>query len=474
MTMKIYGSTSWILVLGVVALLAASCGSEDAEGTCRDNAGCADGFYCGPDHYCLCERDDACADDEYCNAEGYCQKFQGCRVDADCNENERCQIETTGKGTCLCMNDQACPDGQFCNASGMCQDKVGCFVDADCGNEAQWFCRINATTGIGECFCKSNDACEQGEFCNPNGYCQPVAACQGNDDCPAGTLCDIPSGECLCDPEAQTGCKSDEVCNSSGYCQPRPGCYDNSDCEDLPGTFCDITTRTCIPEGTCTSHRQCPLAYVCQGGVCVEGCNFSSDCYLDQCCISNQCQSCDCQDDAFCGFAEFCNSGSCSLAYTPTTPYCKPCTNGLNQCGDVMNSCLIYPYLDDDFAQHSDEYCSVDCSANERCPQGFQCNSVILVEGVCHSDNDCPGSIPCWKSPEEDEGYCPCHPTSNPCPTDFCIGGTCFYQNTPCGSAADCIIECESDRPDQLGGCTVGKNCGLEEGVHCPDPDVWP
>ena len=478
---------SSIAILAVAGLALAGCSSKEIQGVCDNDADCGTGFKC-IEHQCLCQTDQACADDEFCNPQGFCQKVVGCRVDSDCGEYMRCQLDEHGRGTCLCTGDQACPDGQFCNSSGSCQDVPGCLLDSDCGDPNLYFCRINPETDVGQCYCKADEACEKGEFCNPKGFCQPKASCTTNDDCPAGKLCDTSSGECLCDPDSQTGCRSDEVCNSSGYCQPRPGCYDNSDCEDTPGTFCDLTTQTCIPEGTCTSDRQCPLGQVCRNRTCVPGCNQSYDCPLDQCCVGNQCQPCDCQNDEFCAFAEYCQNGGCQSAYSASTPFCKPCDSqslDYNQCGSPTNRCLIYPYTNDAFAAQSSEYCAVDCEANERCPAGFVCSQLVVIKqsDQCRTDADCPSGVPCWKSPEEDTGYCPCHPSMNPCPIDTCdtlgIAGpryTCVNTKKPCQTSADCLIQCVAD-PDStqgFGGCVVAKNCGLAEGVHCPDPNNWP
>ncbi len=482
--MRFFAMIKFGCLAGILALAVFACSGSEVAGVCNDNGDCDTGFYCGPDHQCLCQADTSCAADEFCNANGFCQKYQGCRLDADCGDaaNFRCQIEQTGKGTCLCRNDGACKSEEYCNASGVCQKKAGCILDSDCGDDTLWFCRINSDTKIGECFCKADGACEQGEFCNPHGYCQPLSTCTSNDDCQAGKLCDIPSGECLCDSDAQTGCASGEVCNSSGYCQPRPGCYDNSDCTDIAGTFCDITTRTCIPNGTCTTDRQCPIGQVCQNGACADGCHYASDCELTECCVSNQCQTCDCQNDDFCAFAEFCNNSNCQSGYSQDTPYCKPCNSqstDYTQCGDVLNRCLIYPFTNDTFAGHSDEYCAMDCSTNDRCPKGFGCSEIVVIKSTdeCVTDNDCPSGVPCWKGPEEDKGYCPCHPQKNSCPLDSCdvfgiVGppNTCINKRTPCSSSLDCTIECVSDQADGFGGCVIGKTCGLQEGIHCPYP----
>ncbi len=493
--------------LALLVLAAGGCEDEEVAGNCSRDADCDPGFICSADHICLCTSDDACADGEFCNASGYCQDYLGCRVDADCGDaaDWRCEIGESGSGQCLCKTDAACEEGQFCNTSGSCQKKAGCILDADCGNPDDWRCRISADTGIGECFCETDAACEQGEFCNVHGYCQPNSSCESNEDCPAGRFCNVDTGECLCNPEAQTGCDAGEVCNASGYCQPRPGCYDNSDCADVPDTYCDFNTRTCVPNGTCTSDMQCPLGTICRldGDQyrCIEGCQDSADCPLDQYCQSNACVD-GCQADDFCAFAEYCVQGQCQSAYSEQTPFCKPCDNtNLLSCGTIENSCLIYPYESDDFAQQSDEYCAPDCSGNERCPNGFRCNTVITIKqsDLCHSDADCPAGLPCLKSPEEDQGFCPCtQDMRNACPENTCLQDTCGMMdvcstlsmmgtNLPCQDDSDCHLctvtwePCDANGqcPDTVcelyddvdyGGCVSAKACGLLEGVHCPPP----
>lgn len=500
--------------LSTISLLAAAflvvlpaCNQTDVQGNCSRDSDCDSGFVCSADHLCLCTSDSACTEEgQFCNSSGFCQKYLGCRTDADCGDTDswRCMISDSGNGQCLCKSDSACESGEFCNTAGSCQKKAGCILDSDCGPEQDWRCKINSDSGIGECFCNTDNACEQGEFCNVHGYCQPNSTCESNDDCPAGRFCNVQTGECLCNPDAQTGCASDEVCNTSGYCQPRPGCYDNSDCKDLPDTYCDFSTRTCVANGTCTADTQCPLGQICrldQGQYrCINGCNSSADCPLDQYCSSNYQCTAGCQADDFCDFTQFCTNGTCTDGYSQQSPYCKPCDNrDLTACGALENSCLIYPYVEDPFSQISDQYCAPDCSGNQRCPNGFSCNSVIGIKqtDLCSTDADCPYGLPCLKSPEEDQGYCPCHNTKNPCMDNSCWKDTCSSFShkcallnasgvtLPCQTDADCHVcsgtllkcgagdtcpevQCETYDGVDYGGCVMAKACGLMEGFHCP------
>jgi hypothetical protein len=503
----------------LVSLGALGCSEEEQLG-CRRDADCRTGFRCSPDRVCLCTTDQACGSGEYCNAEGSCQLFQGCRADADCGSPAgawRCQIGS-GAGQCLCVTNDACPADQVCNTAGSCQEKVGCVLDADCGAVVDWRCRINPATQIGECLCRQDGACDASEFCNTAGYCQPRTTCSTNEDCPAGRYCNQASGECLCNAEAQTGCRTTEVCNASGYCQPRPGCYDNQDCADLAGTFCDYTTRTCVPQGTCSSDMQCPIGQVCRQRVCTAGCNTSADCPLDERCVNFQCAS-GCQGDEFCDFMEFCNNGSCANAYSTQNPYCKACPGGIGGCGTMGNSCLIYPFTDptqDAFVnanrstanceaisgqagKYQCNYCAPSCEGGQRCPMGFRCSTVITIKqsDLCQTSANCPAGLPCLKSSEEDQGFCPCS-ASNRCPDNTCLMDTCgaFSRkctalalsgyDVPCTTNADCQIctgtlrlcssnadcpplQCELYEGQNYGGCVSARSCGLMEGFRC-DP----
>ncbi len=463
---------TWILAAAL-----ACCSPTEKPGDCNSNADCDPGFYCSPDHICLCETDNSCPEDEFCNANGYCQPYLGCRVDADCGEagDWRCEITASGEGRCLCQTDAACEDGEFCNTSGACQPKAGCILDSDCGPAEAWRCRINPETSIGECFCQTDAACDEAEFCNVHGYCQPNAGCETNEDCQAGRFCNVATHECLCHYEAQTGCDPGEVCNASGYCQPRPGCYDNDDCEDLPDTYCDCTTRTCAPNGSCESDLQCPLGTICRQNQCVEGCNDGSDCPLDKLCSNFECVP-GCQADEFCDLMEYCVGGTCNSDYSANKPYCKSCNPALGDCGNAANHCIIYNNGPDDFCAENEScnYCGIDCTADSRCPNGFECGDLIIISGQCSAEvgdecpepTSCPGGLPCVKGPEQLCGYCPCHDTLNPCEECF-LGFMCMYSMNPCSSNADCL-QCTEFDGENYGYCLFGRVCGLNEGLHCP------
>ena len=416
-------------VLMLVVVTSWGCNTQQVTGNCKRDADCPQGFHCTPDHQCHCSPG-ACESGFFCNTAGFCQKYEGCLLNSECGDSSlwACELVHEGKGVCKCKSNQACNENEHCSIQGVCEIKHGCLIDADCGDQQDHLCKINQETKIGECLCKTDAACSAGEFCNSHNFCQEIQGCKENDDCQTGRFCDVESRECLCNAEAQTGCKADEVCNSSGYCQPRPGCFDNNDCRHLSDTYCDTSTKTCVPRGQCASDRQCELGSICknQAGkhICIPGCNQHADCPLDQYCNNYQCVQ-GCQGDEYCGFAEQCTNGRCQRVFSERTPVCRACNNDdALSCGDRNHSCLIYPYENDEFVRQDPflrqptEYCALDCSQGERCPNGFACRSVITISPVdsCSKDSDCPSGLPCLKSAEEDTGYCPCTKDNrNPC-----------------------------------------------------------
>ncbi|MBW1808644.1 MAG: hypothetical protein JRJ87_10655 [Deltaproteobacteria bacterium] len=359
-----------------------------------------------------------------------------------------------------------------CACSGS-SNEAECQKDGDCPEH--WVCDMYGKY----CRCVNDDGCNAaaGERCMPSGVCEIYTGCKSDQDCGGCQTCELQTGECLCVDDC--GCAEGEKCNASGYCQPSTGCFDNADC--AANEICNTPTKTCIAASSCTSKFQCPLGQICTNEVCVDGCEDHGDCPWENdvksACMAGSCVAGVCSDDSFCDFMEYCSNGNCLSAYDDTyAPYCKPCTSGLGvECGQsAMNYCLIYPYDNDPFGLAYDEYCSVDCSAGQRCPNGFGCHSIRVVDPAdkCTSDNDCPTGVPCLGSVEEDSAYCACHDLKNTCPLDMCglFTKTCINSKKACQTDADCVIPCEEYDGVDYGGCVIGKTCGLNEGFHCDIP----
>ncbi len=345
-----------------------------------------------------------------------------------------------------------------------------CAKDGDC--PTNWVCDIYGKF----CRCISDLGCNTalGERCMPSGSCEIYTGCKADTDCGGCQSCQVETGECLCVEDC--GCPDGEKCNASGYCQPSSGCFDNEDCAQ--SEICDTPTKTCISSAICTHKLQCLIGQICVNGVCQIGCEDHGDCAWENgikaSCISGSCQPGVCSDSTFCGFLESCELGNCQNAYNEATaPYCMPCTSSIgNDCGDIAtNLCLIYPFEGDAFGTQHDEYCGVDCSVTLTCPNGFQCGAIRVVDPAdeCSSDAQCPAGAPCLKSLEADKGYCACNDSTNRCPPDICglITKTCISSKKPCQTSADCAIPCEKFPGETFGGCVMGRQCGLEEGIQC-------
>ena len=51
-----------------------------------------------------------------------------------------------------------------------------------------------------------------------------------------------------------------------------------------------------------------------------------------------------------------------------------------------------------------------------------------------------------------------------------CSFGVCMASGDPCSTSADCVqLVCEYYEGYNYGGCVYAKNCGLQEGYHCPN-----
>ena len=363
----------------------------------------------------------------------------------------------------------------------------GCFEDKDCGDPASAY---RCETQTGECYCRTNDACQPREFCN-----------------------------------------------AAGFCQDRAGCEKNSDCLD-DSLFCDTTAGTCLSKGRCTNDLQCELGQVCDLGrsTCVAGCRTSGDCQNasacrcgDVACVCTgttpaeiaackigECDPQFCSDYTFCKFGEQCGVPGAPDAGMPTDggtpvdagvarnvcfsdydndrkPYCDNCSfgGGVSVCGSGANYCLI------DTAHPGNYYCGVDCSGGESCPRGYGCGDVIVVSTQwactrsnpgcqplqqlpCTSDTDCKRGGQCAKGPGQasgfcagrcgieegdNNGFCSCQ-VDDDCAQETCSGGECSISRRKCVDSKDCRpIRCVDYEGG--GGCLIGQNCAPASGLSC-------
>lgn len=191
-------------------------------------------------------------------------------------------------------------------------------------------------------------------------------------------------------------CSEGEFCNGAGVCQVRSGCASNADCTDAANSFCDLSTGKCltgpaeVASAACGLASHCPFGTVCAGDVCTDGCNDDGDCRLGDVCSNNSCVSGAglCSNDAFCGYGERCSANMCRR--DRRGPYCRGCEQPSAQnpepCDDPRNFCLNNNLEQGGFNQ----FCGVDCSLGQDCPNGYQCNGVtVLTRESCNTHAQC-------------------------------------------------------------------------------------
>lgn len=243
-----------------------------------------------------CDSRDPCAVDT-CDA-GWCthrQKPECCRTSADCGgqagcflsycntELNVCQARQKSNGS-YCDDDDACIVDSFCR-DGKCEGKqLVCGLDNQCRHgtcdSAIGCVYTNLPNGA---TCDDHNACTSDDTCH-NGLCavSTVKDCSHlNTPCSVGA-CDVTSGACValsihdgepCDDGQQ--CTENDVCGG-GTCAGTPRtCFDNNPCTIdacVENIGCMVQHQdygeTCIPG--CLTHSDCPLAYTCLDGTCLQ------------------------------------------------------------------------------------------------------------------------------------------------------------------------------------------------------------
>jgi hypothetical protein len=340
-----------------------------------------------------------------------------CETTSDCAPERALVCEN---GFCFerqCTSTTDCPQGTSC-IDDACRAPE-CSSDDECSERA--LCLSSECVEGG---CRSKSACEPGQVCRgePNTCQAPPAVCAVNEDCPVGTTCWPPSGECRNNCDEISDCDSGQYCGEQGQC--RPNCTRDADClsdevctagrcESLPDcseqTPCsgrqryrDPLTCECV---ACLRDEQCDAS---TGEVCTDNyeclfCQLSAagtDCearglFEDQgCCV-------ECLIDADCGSdAPFCSSGRCSTIPPDECISDADCADG--QVCD-RNACKPAASFS-------------DCDVQADCPDGEAC----FLDGRCHAEADTCGGC-------EGESRC----------VEGATGSNCAGCQSQC-SSADC------------------------------------
>ena len=455
----ISGALPLLFIGGLISMNA--CSPDDVpttpEAACDFDDDCKLGEVCLADGVCGSVSCDFCINDQICytDADGNqsCSRPE-CATDNDCTGDLSCSDGLCVESSCTSRAD--CPEGQICNiVAGRCvAPPETCTLDTDC--PAGKVCAADGSCITG---CANNDECEAGTFCNMDTrICDP--GCRADEDCSEDQTCND-ENVCVCDPNK---CQVGEVCDSDNI-----ACIENvvESCDDLDcpdGSVCNPDTLTCEDEMRCTpvpdQPNSCGAGAACNEatGVCEivnEACGpndpTEADCasganpYLNK----EFCACVECLDNSHCDAAagEECNfNGQCAAACSQPcdanvpgtcsgeTPYCNAgccseCFGNVDCNMEIGEICLDGTCIE-----------PPDCSADPTiCPAGYECTN-----GTCQA----PQGVMCD----------PADPMS--CPSgQICQGGTC--QNFG-GSLCDAAT-CPS------GSCgLLGCSCDLLAGVGCP------
>ncbi len=298
------------------------------------------------------------------------------------------------------------------------------------------------------------------------------SVCESDEQCPLpGTRCGLEFGQCVC--ATDEACDTGQFCNRAGVCQDRGGCVTGADCETEPGTFCDIASGRCIPgpaetpASACGLVSHCPLEHICVNSACAPGCHDDGDCKLGNVCVQGQCMGGNglCNGDDFCAYGERCVMGMCKR--DRRGPYCRGCSQptGANPepCDAPKNLCLLNVQETDGF----DQFCGVDCSLGQPCPNGYSCGPVAVL-----TDDECTAQVQCMcdrRTLAPGRRTCviaaPCRPASPNADTcvaaghPSCAGGACLVTRGQTDGRCTCVNDgdCDNNATCVGGFCCTGE-----------------
>jgi hypothetical protein len=427
--------TSLSVVLVCVALVAGSCGGDDAspgacgpsncQGCCDSNGACINATTsvstaatCGlGGAACV-----ACGADERC-ANGQCAS-EPCGPDncTGCCQNNQC-IETTGDAACgsggtvcvTCSSDEQC-------VAGACKAKP-------CGP---------ITCASGCCF---NGACLPG---TNSGACGTGGStCQ---DCAPGICENQQCKSVTCDA---TTCASG-CCTAQGACVPGTSeaacgtgggaCKTCGNTEACKNQVCTPTSSTCnassCPNGCCDSQGNCAAGNT--NSACGTGGNPCSTCGSSQACVSGKCT---------------CNATSCAAGCCEGD-YCKPghldtsCGTGgaaCQQCG-TGTSCVA-------------GQCQAGCSYTscpDGCCEGSTCKSGDDPAACGDNASPCKQCATTWEKCTfgtcNDSLYCNSTTCQGCCKDSQCQPGT---SDSACGTGGQVCFSCPPHKICSKTKCTI-------------------
>src|SRR5579871_1330359 len=255
---------------GPPAFITITCADSDASGIADVNV-CTSWHNNG--HYNTCSNAQETIPEN--KAKCFCEPVQvgsiismGCTANNQCNDNDKCTVDTCDNGTCV-YTPMTCMPLDACHLAGVCDPTTGLCSNPTAPNNTQCGTFMNCTAFLCENgMCVGISTCPPGEICT--GFaCEHVSTCTTASNCPAINCFTAAcvGGNCAYTPIT---CTALDQCHAAGTCNPTTGICSNPN----------------APDGTPCNNNDCTNPDTCQNGVCTSG---GSSCGPGQSCIDNQC-----------------------------------------------------------------------------------------------------------------------------------------------------------------------------------------
>jgi hypothetical protein len=473
---------------------AGSCGKKALGAACALAADCNSGF-CADGVCCQSACTDSCRSCAVAGSLGACiaapadksDPKNQCKVDptapcgndATCDGAGRCRVATAGTpcADATCAGPVAVAP-KFCDGLGSClaASQQSCEPYACSAATCQSFCASNGDCAPGA-FCVSGACigrkgigatCQSGGDCS-SGFCADGVCCDS--DCSSACAsCNQPGRAGTCSPLASGGqpknngcpkedastCGKDGTCDGAGACRLYGSdtvCKDPS-CTDASKTL----ASTCNGSGACLAHgSQTCAPFQCGSKDCLATCGSDTDCVAPAPCTAGSCgkkaagAACQTATDCQSGVCAqgVCCSGPCdgacqSCAIPGTEGTCKPVPVGLP---DPKGTCP---------KAASPATCGLDgtCDGSGACHfyQGNTCGSASCKAGSLVQAGTCSGRGDCQAPPVR-----ACAPYA--CDTATAACKTSCASDVDCDTSAYCSGTTCTSRKDNVGACTLAKEC---------------
>ncbi len=390
-------------------------------------------------------------------------------------------------GSCIGLNDarncgrcgQVCAAGEQCYSWGPGYESLSFCAQAQCGENGSTCFFANGRLGN----CCSGQCVDL--FSDPaNCWICGLA-------CPAGSLCNGPSGNYFCVTDAGDGvyctldsdCPAEDKCDVSGTCVPAScsgsgsACYllpnvDDAGLEAVYGNCCNgICINTIADPSNCgVCGATCPLGSTCAGGSC-----FSADAGYDF-----DCSFLNCAPGSVCGVTaddSACFTNSCGGGTDGNPCLFKPVSGPWTWTGHGVGTCCGGACVATDSDPNNCLFCGMACASgpciSSRCVEAPSQNCLLsCAPGTICAGTECVGS----NCTSNGLAYNPLIIESPYCLAEdgtvgTCCTSACANLNRDPQNCGTCGIVCPPGTSCENGLCNGLAACGPGHAGSLCDPD---